>query len=337
MDLAIIKFAEILATFCDESIDSITPLEQSGSSRTYFRIQTPSTSYIGTQGQDISENLAFIYFSKHFLSSGIRVPAVLGQSSDNQFYIQEDLGDQSLYQLLLSATSDHSNQLYQYYQEAIDLLVEVHTKGSQHINFSQCYPTAEFDQRAIAWDLDYFKYYFLKLNDIVFDEYELYGEFDILAQAAASIERPGFMVRDFQSRNIMLAGDKLALIDFQGGRKGPLQYDLVSLLWQAKANLPMEWKESLKDYYFNQIRLFYHQNKADFEKGYWLFILIRTMQVLGAYGLRGIVQGKEHFLQSIPFALENLRYLLEEQYDQLPDIPSIRQVFLNYYKQYQHV
>ena len=135
----------------------------------------------------------------------------------------------------------------------------------------------------------------------------------------------------------MLAGDKLALIDFQGGRKGPLQYDLVSLLWQAKANLPMNWKESLKDYYFNQIRLFYQQDKADFEKGYWLFILIRTMQVLGAYGLRGIVQRKEHFLQSIPFALENLRYLLEEQYDQLPDIPSIRQVFLNYYKQYQHV
>lgn len=323
-------FATILKRFSDESILNISLLAQSGSSRKYYRITTNSKSFIGTEGSDLKENAAFLALAEHFLKKGVSVPRIYACSKDKRYYIQEDIGDQSLYQLLPESGLNHSDELLAYYEKSIDLLLQVHTVGSQHLDYSMCYPASEFDALSIQWDLEYFKYYFLKLNDLSYDEHALQIELDSLRDQAASVPRNCFMIRDFQSRNIMLKDTMPTLIDFQGGRLGPFQYDLVSLLWQAKANLPHSWKEKLKQRYIAGLMDSVNLDRDSFDSQYWLYVLIRTMQVLGAYGLRGVVQGKTHFIESIPFAVANLDYLFSEKSDYLPDLPQVKQAFKDY-------
>lgn len=323
-------FDTILKRFSDESILNISLLAQSGSSRKYYRITTHSKSFIGTEGSDLKENAAFLGLAEHFQNKGVSVPKIYACSKDNRYYIQEDIGDQSLYQLLPESGLKHSNQLLTYYEKSIDLLLKVHTVGSQHLDYNMCYPASEFDALSIQWDLEYFKYYFLKLNDLNYDEHALQVELDSLRDKAASVPRTCFMIRDFQSRNIMLKDTVPTLIDFQGGRLGPFHYDLVSLLWQAKANLPHSWKEKLKQRYIAGLKSSVNLDVDSFDSQYWLFVLIRTMQVLGAYGLRGVVQGKTHFIESIPFAVANLDYLFSEKSDYLPDLPQVKKAFKDY-------
>jgi aminoglycoside/choline kinase family phosphotransferase len=324
------KFEPLFKQFSSEKITEVKLLPQSGSNRKYYRIFTSSDTFIGTEGADKHENNAFINLASHFISKGIAVPNLLAVSSDRMFYIQEDLGEVSLYQYLPEVGSTHSPELKHYYEKAIDLLISIHTLGSQSLDYSVCYPSAEFDALSIQWDLEYFKYYFLKLNDLPYDEHALQDELNLLRDKAAEVKRSCFMIRDFQSRNIMLNNDQPVLIDFQGGRLGPYQYDLVSLLWQAKAKLPNAWRLELKERYVDGLKAFVSVEEEQFSKDYWLFVLIRTMQVLGAYGLRGIVQGKAHFINSIPLALENLNYLFSEKAEFLPDLPQIRQAVEHY-------
>lgn len=324
------KFQNILNQFTNDTVHELELLAQSGSSRRYFRLYTAKGSYIGTEGKDLKENEAFINLARHFNQQQVSVPKLLAHTDDYRYYIQEDLGNTSLYNFLPAPGEAHTQDLFALYQKSVDLLLSVHTRGSQSIDFGHCYPTADFDALSIQWDLEYFKYYFLKLNDLSYDEYALQEELDQLRDMVAAIPRNCFMVRDFQSRNIMIRDEQPVLIDFQGGRRGPYHYDLVSLLWQARANLPHQWKDELKDRYLKGLSESVSLDEAAFNKDYWLIVLIRTMQVLGAYGLRGVVQRKQHFLSSIPFAVENLKYLLVEKSWYLPALPQIKQAFIEY-------
>ena len=324
------KFQNILNQFSDDTVHELELLAQSGSSRRYFRIHTAKRTYIGTEGKDLNENRTFIGLARHFSSQQVSVPKLYAHSADYRYYIQEDLGNTSLYNFLPAPGEAHTQDLFKLYQQSVDLLLSVHMKGSESIDFNHCYPTADFDALSIQWDLEYFKYYFLKLNDLSYDEYALQEELNQLRDMVAAIPRNCFMVRDFQSRNIMIHDAAPVLIDFQGGRRGPYQYDLVSLLWQARANLPHQWKDELKDRYLKGISESVSMDEVSFNKDYWLIVLIRTMQVLGAYGLRGVVQRKQHFLSSIPFAVENLKYLLVEKSWYLPALPQIKQAFIEY-------
>jgi len=330
------RLVALMATFTDELIQSVDLLAESGSSRKYYRLHTNNKTYIATLGSDVRENEAFVSFSNHFERAGIPVPKVYACSSDLSLYIQEDIGDVNLYQFLPTEGELHTDDLFGKYLSSIKVLVQLHTVGSTSFDFDACYPASAFDGQGVLWDLEYFKYFFLKLNDLVYDEYALQEELFLLRDKAMEIDQSCFMMRDFQSRNIMIKSGEPVLIDYQGGRRGPYQYDLVSLLWQAKANLPIKWKEDLYTFYVQELGKTVEIDHHRFEQGYWLFVLIRSMQVLGAYGLRGVVQRKEHFLKSIPYAINNLNYLFEFKSEFIPQIPAIESAFRQYLNKMKH-
>ncbi len=281
----------------------------SGSQRRYYRLRAPEVSVIGTIGTDNKENKAFIEFSKHFKNMGLNVPEVFIHSADLKCYIQEDFGDEDLLGILNSSRDGaHIPQpVMELYQKSIIELIRLQIDGDEGLDYYLCFPRRVFDRTSIMWDLNYFKYYFLKMTLPEIDEDALENEFSELCDFLLSAPKKYFMYRDFQARNIIIKDDVPYFIDFQGGRKGPLQYDIASLLYQAKANIPDEQKARLLDYYISNLNNKINYPESEFKYYYEGFVIIRILQTLGAYGLRGLIQKKEHFIESIPSALSNFQ------------------------------
>ena len=307
--------------------ESIVELPSSGSNRRYFRITGSGMSLIGAKGLDVDENIAFMEIAKHFKLKGLPVPQVLCASEDNMFYLQEDLGDITLFNTIQQGreTSNFSPDEVALLKKTISTLPKLQFEGGKGLDYNICFPQPEFDERNVWFDCNYFKYCFLKTTGIEFSEIKLH---DDLTKMAADLLEGGneetFMYRDFQARNVMLVNDNPYFIDFQGGRKGPLYYDLASFVWQAKANYPTSLKEELIETYREALSAYVEIPKDVFYKKLRLFVLFRTMQVLGAYGFRGYFEKKPHFLQSVPFAIDNLRKLIQEQpFEEYPYIQQL--------------
>lgn len=322
------KELEILfEEYTKQKPDSIYELPSSGSNRRYFRISGSGMSLIGAKGLDVAENLAFMEISKHFKLKGLPVPQVLCASKDNMFYLQEDLGDITLFNTIRQGreTSNFSPDEVSLLKKTIATLPKLQFEGGKGLDYNICFPQPEFDERNVWFDCNYFKYCFLKTTGIEFSEIKLH---DDLTKMAADLLEDGneetFMYRDFQARNVMLVDGNPYFIDFQGGRKGPLYYDLASFVWQAKANYPTSLKEELIETYREALKKYVDIPEETFYRKLRLFVLFRTMQVLGAYGFRGYFEKKPHFLQSVPFAIDNLRKLIQEQpFDEYPYIQKL--------------
>jgi aminoglycoside/choline kinase family phosphotransferase len=328
--MAKIKYKEIeqtLATLFERyaglAPTSINKIAQSGGDRIYYRLQHHETSFIGTYSPDKKENEAFLTFTKHFFNKGLNVPQVLIVNEEGNAYLQNDLGDLALYQLLPAEGKPFDDDLVQLYKKILRKLTLIQVKGGEDLDYSVCYPRAAFDHQSMLWDLHYFKNYFLKLAKIPFDEQLLEDDFERFIAFLLQADCSHFMVRDFQSRNIMIKNNEPYFIDYQGGRKGALQYDLASLLFQAKGNIPHNIREELLDHYIDCLELLMRVDRKTFVRYYYGYVLIRCLQAMGAYGFRGLYERKEHFIASIPFAIKNVAWLLDNV--QIPvEMPELR-------------
>lgn len=324
-----------------EDIIDIKMLPASGSSRVYFRIFTNKNTYVATYNHNVEENMAFFSFTKHFKNNNLPVPEILSINTDNTCYIQSDLGDISLFHLVQDCikNSYFDKNTINLYKESIDNLIEFQICGNNEFDYSVAYPSPSFDRQSIIDDLNYFKYYFIKLNDeIIFNETRLNNDFQSFADFIMQAPNDYFMYRDFQSRNIMINDNHTYFIDYQGGRKGPLQYDIVSLLYQVKAQLPQELRDKLLSYYKERLSLKININDVRFDYYYQAFVILRLMQVLGAYGYRGLIQKKQHFLLSIPFALKELSSFYERVIIpiELKELSSVLSQLKTLIKKYEH-
>ncbi len=296
----------------NEKAESVDFLPASGSYREYCRLKSDHHSAIGAWNADLKENKAFLSFAKHLREKNLYVPQILAIGDPMDVYLQEDLGATTLFDFITQTreTEGFSDKIVDWYKRIIEELPKLQIQGADGIDWSCCYPRKAFDRQSMMWDLNYFKYYFLKLAKIPFDEQALEDDFqaftDYLLQAGSDY----FLFRDFQSRNIMLVDNNPYFIDFQGGRKGPLQYDLASLLFDAKADIPIPDRKELLEYYLDCLSRYQPVNREEFTQFYYGYVLIRIMQAMGAYGFRGFYEKKQHFLKSIPFALHNLSSLL---------------------------
>ena len=296
----------------------------SGSNRRYFRL-LGKQNLIGVIGTSVEENNAFIYMVGHFRSKGLPVPEVYGCSDDKLCYLQEDLGDTLLFNAIekgrQSSVFDERERML--LLKTISVLPSIQVIGAEGFDFSRCYPQPEFDSQSVLWDLNYFKYCFLKATGLDFQESYLENDFRQMCKVLLQDQTDTFLYRDFQSRNVMIKDGEPYFIDFQGGRKGPVYYDVASFLWQAKAKYPNELREELLNTYIKSLRVYYPVDEADFRVQLRHFVLFRLLQVLGAYGFRGYFEKKPHFIQSVPYAIENLRELLNEAYTEYPYLYDI--------------
>lgn len=316
-----------LASSIGEVPLDIQPIAESGSARCYFRLLTQSNPIIGTYSDNVEENNSFLYLSNHFANLNLKVPKVLAVNAEHTCYLQTDFGDASLFHYINEdlKCNKYSNKTIDYFKQTIEQLVRFQVEGHQGLDYNKVYPTPCFDRSSILEDLNYFKYYFVKPHaEIVFNETRLNNEFEILADFLGKAPSDFFMYRDFQSRNIMIHGGEPCFIDFQGGRRGPLQYDLISLLYQVKAQMPQDLRDSYIDYYKRCISRYLDVEAVQFDRFLPYFVYLRLMQVLGAYGFRGLIQKKSHFLESIPFALKEI----ENHYASTPlvDYPELSSV-----------
>ncbi|MFA5534170.1 MAG: phosphotransferase, partial [Mariniphaga sp.] len=289
-------------------------LPESGSYREYYRIHSANYSAIGVYNTDVKENTAFLSFTSHFLKKGIPVPGIYAVSSDLKKYLIEDLGNTTLFNFLSKKreTEGFSESIVDQYRKVLAFLPKIQIVAGRDIDYSVCYPREAFDKQSMLWDLNYFKYYFLKLAKIPFDEQALEDDFLKFTNYLLSAPSGYFLYRDFQSRNVMLKDDSVYFIDYQGGRRGPLQYDLASLLYDGKADIPPEIRIRLYKYYLSELKNYMSVDEHEFSSYFTGFVLIRIMQAMGAYGFRGFYEKKDHFLKSIPYALKNLQYLLTD-------------------------
>ncbi len=304
---------ELFEEYFSEKVNNIEVLPPSGSYREYCRLSNSHRSIIGAYNSDVKENEAFFHFSEQFLKKNIRVPEIYVIDNSQTAYLQKDLGNTTLFDFLSSENKNtgFSEVTVDAYYKVLRELPKIQVLGGEQINYSLCYPRAAFDKQSMMWDLNYFKYYFLKLAKIPFDEQALEDDFEAFTKYLLSAENGFFMYRDFQSRNIMLNNGEVSFIDYQGGRKGALQYDLASLLYDSKANIPQQFREKFLEFYLEQLQNFHQVDTDEFKNYFQGFVLIRMMQAMGAYGFRGFYEKKSHFLKSIPYALKNLEYLLK--------------------------
>ncbi|MGQ1787800.1 RapZ C-terminal domain-containing protein [Saccharicrinis sp. GN24d3] len=295
-----------------EQVESMNMLPVSGSYREYVRFKGGGKSALGAYNSDKKENIAFVGFSEHFHAKGLNVPKIFENDAENNVYLLEDLGDTTLFDFLQrNRTEDEfSEALIEIYKKTIEELVLFQLKGTEGLDFELCYPRKAFDRQSMQWDLHYFKYYFLKLAQVPFDEQKLEEDFQCLMDFLLEAEHHYFLYRDFQSRNIMVKSGEPWFIDYQGGRKGALQYDLASLLYDGKADIPVDLREMLYNHYIQTLKKHKEVDEASFKNHFLGYVYIRIMQAMGAYGFRGFYEKKEHFLKSIPFALKNITYLL---------------------------
>src|SRR5215470_15487176 len=282
-----------------------------GSGRRIIRLLGENARAIGILYGVREENIAFLEFSRHFRRHGLPVPAIYAEDLAQGAYLEQDLGDTTLFEFLSKHRTGESIEkpAVEAYQKVVAVLPRFQVEAGRDLNYKLCYPRGSFDRQSISWDLNYFKYYFLRLAGIAFSEQALEDDFSRLTKFLLSAPRDYFLYRDFQSRNIMLPGGQPYFLDYQGGRKGALQYDVASLLYDAKADLPPELRQQLLDYYLATLGKFADIKPEAFMQHYYAYVYIRIMQALGAYGFRGFYERKVHFLQSVPYALKNLRWL----------------------------
>lgn len=294
---------------------SVDLLPQSGSERRYFRLHGKEGTVIGAYGANIPENETFVYFSRQFKKKNLTTPEILAISNDKMFYLQEDFGAVSLLNHL--ETKGFNEEVYGLFKRSLEALALLQVKGDDGLDYkTYCLTNTEFGKQAIMADLLYFKYYFLDALRKPYDKQKLIEDFEALSNYLTHTEYKYFMFRDFQSRNIMVREDNsVHFIDYQGGMKGAPQYDVASMLWQARANLPDEWKNYLLEDYMSSFEKIIGQNidKGIFRSQYNGYVLIRLLQVLGTYGFRGLFERKAQFLTSIPLALRNLSNFFQNQ------------------------
>ena len=296
-----------------EKVNSFSPLPASASARKYFRITGNGKTAIGVYNADVRENRAFVYLTKHFLKKKLDVPKVYSADLKSQIYLLEDLGNETLYSHLDKnrCGENFSSSTVDLYKNVIETLPQFQIYGAKGLDYSKCYPRAKFDKQSMMWDLNYFKYYFLKLAKISFDEQKLEDDFNALVKFLLQADCNYFMYRDFNSRNVMLFNGEPFFIDYQGGRKGALQYDIASFLLDSKANIPLQLREEFLEHYIKSVKKLKTIDRSKFIKYYYGYVLIRLLQMFGAYGYRGYFEGKSHFLKSIPYAVKNLEWLLQ--------------------------
>ncbi len=311
-------------------VERFTPLqgELGGSGRRIIRLTGAGRTAVGILYGVREENVAFVEFSRHFRRHGLPVPEIYAADLDHDAYLEEDLGDTTLFEFLSRNRTGESiaPAVVNVYRKVVEILPRFQIEAGRDLNYKVCYPRASFDRQSIAWDLNYFKYYFLRLAGIPFNEQVLENDFTRLTKFLLSADHDYFLYRDFQSRNVMLRDGQPFFVDYQGGRKGALQYDIASLLYDAKADLPPELRQQLLDHYLDQVAGFIPLDREIFMRYYYAYVYVRIMQALGAYGFRGFYERKAHFLQSVPYALKNLRWLLHHV--ELPiALPTLMEAF----------
>ena len=310
--------------------EHVLPLqgELGGSGRKIIRLSHEKATAIGILYGVREENAAFLAFSKHFRRHGLPVPEIYAEDLAHGAYLEEDLGDITLFEFLSKNRSgpDIAPQTIEAYRKVVGVLPRFQVEAGRDLDYSVCYPNPSFDRQSIAWDLNYFKYYFLRLAGILFNEQALEDDFSRLTEFLLSAPRDYFLYRDFQSRNIMLRNGDPYFVDYQGGRKGALQYDIAALLYDAKADLPPELRQQLLDHYLDRLSSFITLDREAFLRHYYAYVYIRIMQALGAYGFRGFYERRVHFLQSVPYALKNLRWLLHNVRLPIP-LPALMNAF----------
>jgi len=307
------KLKLLLEKQCGQKLLRLEPLPAHGSERKYFRLYTSGQTYIGAHNRDKAENAAFLSFSRHFHKYNLPVPDIYAEDLRQDIYLQQDLGDLTLFEYLSSVRSEEgfSNRIISIYEKVLEILPEFQITAARDLDYTFCYPRQSFDKQSMMWDLNYFKYYFLKLAQIPFNEQMLEDDFQQFSDFLLSAERDYFLYRDFQSRNIMLLQEKPYFIDYQGGRRGALQYDIASLLYDAKADIPVQIRGHLLERYIEILSRYMRIDRKTFSSYYYGYVFIRIMQALGAYGFRGFYERKTQFLQSVPYAIANLEYLLQ--------------------------
>lgn len=311
------KLIELYTEWAGAEPAGVEKLPVQGSNRAYYRLtDADGMSVVGCVGTSRDENHAFIYLARHFAKRRIPVPKLLAVSGDELRYLQEDLGKQSLFDAIhggREAGGRYNQREKRLLVSAIRELPNIQLRGARGLDWSNCYPQPEFDINSVLFDLNYFKYCFLKPTELDFNELKLEANFRLFAKDLTSEPMDSFLYRDFQARNIMLdANDHPYFIDFQGGRKGPFYYDLASFLWQASAKYSFKLRRELVYEYYDALKNYTEvPSVRHFVNRLSLFVLFRTLQVLGAYGFRGYFERKKHFLDSIPPAIQNLRDVLK--------------------------
>jgi len=295
-------------------VERVQPLQGQlgGSGRTIIRLSDAQRSAIGIIYEVREENVAFLEFSRHFRRHGLPVPQIYAEDLKHDAYLEQDLGDLTLFDFLSkNRRGENINPpVIETYRKVLEILPRFQIEAGRDLNYKVCYPRASFDRQSIIWDLNYFKYYFLRLAGIPFNEQALEQDFSRLTKFLLTADHDYFLYRDFQSRNVMLRDGEPFFVDYQGGRRGALQYDVASLLYDAKADLPPGVRQDLLDDYLERVRNYVPLTREAFMQHYHAFVYVRLMQALGAYGFRGFYERKAHFLQSVPYALKNLRWLL---------------------------
>lgn len=315
---------------------AVVGLAGDGSNRSYRRLLgEDGRSVVGVVGPDHDENRAFLSYTRRFFDAGLPVPELYAVDENAGVYLIEDLGDTTLFDALDQARPDPAADdgerapfpegVLELYDEVVQTLPRFQVEGHRAVDYAVAYPHEEFGRQSITWDLNYFKYHFLKLAHVPFREARLEADFDRLVAFLLTAERDAFLYRDFQSRNVMVTPAGLRFIDYQGGRRGAVHYDIASLLYDAKADIPEPVRARLLDRYLDALEAYRPVDRAEFEGLYRGFVLVRIMQALGAYGYRGFFERKPHFLRSVPYAARNLGRLLA---DGLPvDVPELAAIF----------
>ncbi len=311
--------ARLFHSYTGEPPEHFELLPPSGSNRQYHRLKSQGHRLIAAYNPDQRENRAFAYLTRHFDELGLPVPKLLAENIREHVYLLTDLGDTTLFSILPShrTTEALDEEVMEHYRQALDWLVQFQVAGTQGLDFSQCYPRHAFDRQSMMWDLNYFKYYYLKFFGLSFDEQKLEEAFEAFVHQLLGEQSKYFMYRDFQSRNIMIREGQSWFIDYQGGRKGPLAYDVASLLFDSKADIPFHQRQELLGHYVSRAASIPGFDSGRFLQGFYDWVVIRLMQAMGAYGYRGGFEKKSLFLQSIPYALNNLRWLAEN--NKLPE------------------
>ncbi|HFA51062.1 MAG TPA: phosphotransferase enzyme family protein [Bacteroidetes bacterium] len=287
------------------------PLAPSASPRIYYRLSRGDKTAVGAYNADKKENIAFLHFSKHFKEKGLPVPEIFAEDLERSVYLQEDFGTTTLYSYLLQAGSGpFPDYLVRIYKKVVEKLAVLQVQGGDGLDYGVCYPRAAFDKQSMLWDFNTFKYYFLKLAKIPFHEEALEDDMHRFAEYLLTTDCSHFMFRDFQTRNIMIKNGEPFFIDYQGGRKGALQYDLASLLYQAKANIPNDIRKDLVNHYLDALEKLVPVDRERFFEYFYGYVLMRSIQTFGTYGFRGLFEHKEYFIKSIPFAIRNVKWIL---------------------------
>ncbi len=318
---------DLFARWHGSAPEETAALPPSGSSRQYFRLKAGDMSVVAAFNPDPRENRAFLKLTGYFLELGLPVPHILAEDSDTHCYLMTDLGDTTLFSLLPHNDDQDAfnKEIMSLYKKTISFLPVFQLDAARKIDFGICYPRYAFDRHSMMWDLNYFKYYFLKISGVHFDEQLLEDDFERFTGRLTQYPSETFMYRDFQSRNIMILDRQPVFIDYQGGRKGPLPYDIASLLFDAKANIPFQQREELLEYYLDRLAEKVPLDRDSFRRSFFDFVVMRILQALGTYGFRGGVEKKPLFLQSVPYALKNLAWMDDQGLlpDNIPHLSGI--------------